>query len=148
MYPHFIEVHGWRDDRSVSLNIDNIVSIHPSVDKDHSIVNVNHDDGYYTIQESYDELKQMIKGAGCLIQMGDPRLDTSHPLTMQDLRQMIGEPVWDNNSMQWNLVMSVDSTDEGNFVILTTSNGVGHDRSETDLVAKPLYRMKVNNDGK
>ena len=144
MYPHFIEVHGWKDDRVVSLNIHNIVSIHPSTDMEHSIINVNHDDGYYTIDESYDELKHLIESSGALINMGDPRLDTKHRLTKEDIKEMqAGEPVWNSNDREWYQIAGWNG--QNDFYVTLQSIHKVIRLSEDDLIKFPFYRMKVQN---
>ena len=54
--------------------------------------------------ESYDDIKQLIHDSGILIHRADPRLDETHSLTMEDLKEMIGEPVWNSNTGKWTLV--------------------------------------------
>lgn len=140
MYPHFIEVHTKEDGIALTINIDHIVGFGPNGKKATILTS---DNGRWGVRESYEEVKQMIEGSGCLIQMGDPRLDTSHPLTMLDLRGMIGEPVWDNNQHRW-LLVECGSLEIMSFLDHT---GHGYDARPDDLIKCPLYRMKVNHDG-
>ena len=142
MYPHFVEVHpkncetesGWTDS-GVLVNIDHIVEVGEQY--------VNTTDMLFTVRETYEELKQLISDAGCCIQKADPRLDTSKPLTMEDLKGMIGEPVWDANSGRWYLVYEIVPDDYRDDVVsLRTSDGGCWYYDVSDLIAKPLYRMK------
>lgn len=136
MYPHFIEVHAKKDEAIMSINIDNIVGFGETGENSTIITS---DNGRWVIRESYDELKQLITKSGASIQMGDPRLDTSHPLTMKELKRMIGEPIWNSNARCWMLV----GEDRGQAVMLTYNAGNVIDYTEDDLIKYPLYRMKV-----
>lgn len=136
MYPHFIEVHAKKDEAIMSINIDNIVGFGETGENSTIITS---DNGRWVIRESYDKLKQLITNSGASIQMGDPRLDTSHPLTMKELKRMIGEPIWNSNARCWMLV----GEDIGQAVMLTYNAGNSIDYTEDDLIKYPLYRMKV-----
>ena len=139
MYPHFIEVH--QDDMDVSLNVDAIIFLANAKDRKYNcavkIAGMNNAIG---IDESYDELKKLITDSGALIQMGDPRLDTKHPLTLKDLHTMNGEPVWNSNLMQWEIVCDCGRE----YPAVNTWWG-GHVKAydADDLIKTPLYRMKV-----
>ena len=140
MYPHFIEVHDIEDEQDIiAINIDNISNFH--VDDDGMTVIRTIDNKYYFISETYDELKQLITDAGCLIQMGDPRLDTKHSLTMEELSKMIGEPVWNSNNGQWLIMAHYLDDKENPWAGLYNKNGYRVGFSEDDLIRTPLYRM-------
>jgi len=141
MYPHFIEVHDAEDHQSeITVNVANIVNIHVDDDGD-TIIEVTSRE-FYRIAESYSEVKTLIRECGCHIHKGDPRLDTTHPLTMEDLKDMIGEPVWNSNTLDWWLIhwyMEYPTYDE---IIVYNNKGVQECWDRNDLVRKPLYRMK------
>ena len=137
MYPHFIEVTcelGDDEHRTIEkrlINVDSIVVVSDNV------IDCGKDGSWYS-NETYDELKELIRSAGCHIEKGDPRLDQTKPLTMNDLKHMIGEPVWNCNTRCWMLV----SEDRGDTVYLIFNNGNGYDFHENALIKYPLYRMK------
>ena len=137
MYPHFITVHDGEDNQcEISVNIDNIVNFH--VDEDGvSIIEVVSGE-FYRITETYEELSALVAGAGCHIEKADPRLNTKQPLTMDEIRQMVGEPVWNSNTRSWGLVC--DYYDE--TVAIKPPRGASYDYDADDLVKFPLYRMK------
>ena len=134
MYPHFVEVHD-EDNSLITFSIDHIIWFNQD-----SVLMVDYDDGGFgfNVKESYSELKDLILNAGCAIVKADPRLDTSKPLTMEDLKGMIGEPVWNSNLMKWALIKEVRE----DFVTLVyqLADWV---IAEDDYLAKyPLYRMR------
>lgn len=140
MYPHFIEVtiKEEHEEWKRLVNVDQIVFL-----EDH-IVWVTHSDcdenpGMITVEETYDELTELIRSAGCHIEKEDPRLDSVKPLTMEELRQMYGEPVWNSNTRRWYLVM--DDPDEVTVCIMDNKDNV-EVYNEDKLTANPLYRMK------
>ena len=141
MYPHFIEVHTKEDGIALTINIDHIVGFGPNGKKATILTS---DNGRWGVRESYEEVKQMIEGSGCLIQMGDPRLDTSHPLKLKDLQGMLGEPVWNSNSKGWALIKEI--TEEHVTLVYQFADWVIADQEY--LTKYPMYRMKVNYDGK
>ena len=98
MYPFFIEVHDRRGNQLV--NIDAITNVY--VDND-GVTTIGIGIGYEEVTESYDEVKALIEGCGCLINKADPRLDTSNPITKQMIMSegMVGEPVWNSNNGRW-----------------------------------------------
>ena len=146
MYPHFIEVTcelGDDEHRTIEkrlINVDSIVVVSDNV------IDCGKDGTWYA-EESYDELKELIRSAGCHIEKGDPRLDQTKPLTMNDLKDMVGQPVWDSNTDTWLLVYEGDwtYTPDPDRVCVRVVNRYGCNKiwlSEKDLIAKPLYRMK------
>ena len=135
MYPKFIELHA-KDDKAVLLiNIENIVGF--GVD-DGTVVIRTIDKGGWFIAESYDELKALITDCGCLIHKADPRLDMTHPLTLDDLRDMVGEPVWNSNIDVWMLVKDVSDT----WVKMLWTSGNISEYTEDELISYPVYRMR------
>jgi hypothetical protein len=131
MYPKFIELHEKGD--AISVNIEHLVAF------SNRIFHLsNNAESNYRCDESYDELKALITDVGCLIHKADPRLDLTHPLTLDDLRDMVGEPVWNSNLDRWELVTMV--TD---FFCKTCHTGqYAGEYSEDDLIKTPLYRMR------
>ena len=134
MYPHFITVHDNENGEPFLVNIDHIVSI----GKEGMILTGVPTDIALATVESFDELKQLVADAGCHIEKADPRLNTKQPLTMDELRQMVGEPVWNSNIRSWGLVC--DYYDE--TVAIKPPRGASYDYDADDLVKFPLYRMK------
>ena len=135
MYPHFIEVHD--GDQTMIVNIEKI-----GIVKDKRIM-VEHPTRWQPVDESYDELKKLITESGSLIQTGDPRIDTKHPLTMEDFAEMIGEPVWNSNRRKWGLVYEyIKSDDDYEFVSIREYKD-SYEYCEHDLLKFPIYRMKV-----
>lgn len=132
MYPKFIEVH-WNT-IPVSYNVEKITWFG---DKFIYIVG---QDIPLDVDESYDEIKALIKDSGCLIHKGDPRLDTEHPLTMDDLRTMVGEPVWNSNNGEWMIVEGF--SDNGKLVRFQLVGCTRKFVSKQELIKYPLYRMK------
>ena len=141
MYPHFIEVTRSKDfeDWKSLVNIDQIIFLEDyTVWVTHSDCNEN--PGMISVEETYEELKDLIVSAGCHIEKTDPRLDAVNHLTMEELRNMAGEPVWNSNTRRWYLVM--DDPDEVTVCIMDHKDHV-EVYNEDKLIAKPLYRMKV-----
>ena len=138
MYPHFIEINSLDLEGEIIVNIETIAFV-CGEDEAQIILNVaDREDNTINCKESYDEVKKLIKDSGCQIQMGDPRLDTTHPLTMKEIKRMIGEPVRNSNSRCWMLV----SEDRGMAIHLIYNAGNGVDFMEGDLIKFPVYRMK------
>ena len=134
MYPHFITVHDNDNGEPFLVNIDHIVSI----GKEGMILTGVPTAIALATVESFDELKQLVADAGCHIEKADPRLNTAKPLTMDELRQMVGEPVWNSNTRSWGLVC--DYYDE--TVAIKPPRGASYDYDADDLIKFPLYRMK------
>ena len=141
MYPYFIEVE-IRNGPKAIINIDNIkaVSPHPeSMDNTDIYYSVG---GKETVRESYDEVMQLLKDAGTHIQKSDPRLDTTTPLTKEDIKEMgVGEPVWHSNKMLWGIITNWCDLESGFLCTLVTHKSFV-DMDENDLIKYPLYRMK------
>lgn len=134
MEPKFIELHDRETGDLFSINIQHIVSC----GKEGVILTGIPTDIALATVESYDEIKQLIKDSGILIHRADPRLDTTTPLTMEDLKEMIGEPVWNSNLLRWELVKRADD-----LYITTCSTGQYDSHyDEGDLIKTPLYRMR------
>lgn len=139
MFPRMIEVH--TTGYPISVNIDHIAMIGEEVIQMDCITDDYDKRTFYEVDESYEDLKALIHGAGCLIHKADPRLENKR-LTMNDLKEMIGEPVWNSNNGQWYLVHSCYR----NKIFLTTKMGTHWEFPADDLEKYPLYRMKVQND--
>lgn len=129
MMSKFIELHDGM--QPISINVDSIewfadetISMHNSEIK---------------VIESYEEIKQLILDAGVLIHKADPRLDTTIPLTLEDLKNMIGEPVWNSNTLKWELVWYYGDAKE---IIFTRDCGADYEYNADDLIKTPLYRMR------
>ena len=131
MYPKFIELH--KDKKLYSVNVDNVVAF-----GDGYVKTVDMDGHYTHVGESYAEIKQLIEDVGCLVHKADPRLDTEHPLTMDDLMTMEGEPVWNSNMCVWMLVKSVDEL----YATMMWASGNVSEYIADDLERYPVYRMK------
>ena len=79
MYPKFIEVH--EKGKAISINIEHLVAF-----SDRIFHLSNNAESNYRCDESYNDIKQLITDCGCLIHKADPRLDLTHPLTLEDLK--------------------------------------------------------------
>ena len=136
MYPHFIEVHD--EGEPLSININSIAII-----IDNSVM-VENPLRWQPVDETYEQLKELIESSGCLINTGDPRLDNK-PLTIDDLRNMIGEPVWSPNAKCWCLVYD-DCSDDPKNLKLVNRHGLIIGVAEEGLIKFPMYRMKVTDE--
>ena len=131
MYPKFIEVH--EKGNAISVNIEHLVAF------SNRIFHLsNNAESNYRCDESYDELKALITDCGCLIHKSDPRLDMSRPLTLDDLKDMVGEPVWNSNINVWMLVKDVTDT----WVKMLWTSGNISEYTEDELIKYPVYRMR------
>ena len=139
MYQHFIEVHKG-EACAFSINVANIElfdnqGIRTTGMATNSII---------PVLESYEELKQLIWDAGCHIAKKDPRIDHTNPLTMEELKGMAGEIVWNSNSRGWMKCLGVRSYPEiqelAEFKIFDDDKI--HQFSAADLSKFPLYRMR------
>ena len=140
MFPKFIEVTRSHNNESwkCAVNVANIVFY-----EDHTIwATGSEDGGLIWVEETYDEIKQLIEDCGCMINKRDSRLDRAHPLIWSDLCRldMIGEPVWNSNSQRWMLI--IDSANDNTWIELINHAGghekwIGHDARKF-----PLYRMR------
>lgn len=130
MYPKFIELHDGADPLSINVEL-----VEWFADETISMTNCEH-----RVLESYDEIKQLIKESGILIHKADPRLDTSHPLTYDEMREMPGQPVWHSNTDQWALI--AEDPMYADRITVTHSDGTVTNISREDTIAKPWYRMK------
>ena len=139
-YPKFIELHGDVTGQILSANVAHIVMFSDGV-----IVLSNEpmsrDGKAFHVSESYDDLKTLIKDCGCLIHKADPRLD-SKPLTFEELEALREEPVYSAYLSQWLLVVGHIDTLE--VIDTVNSKGVVYPWTKEELLAKPLYRMKVD----
>ncbi len=131
MMSKFIELHDGM--QPISINVDSIewfadetISMHNSEIK---------------VIESYEEIKQLIHDVGVLIHKPDPRLNLTKPLTMEDLRDMEGEPVWNSNTGIWYLVHRYVNN-EKTIVWLVRHDSQFELMTADDLIKFPLYRMK------
>lgn len=137
MMSKFIELHD-RADRKLLVNVENICDVYPDIDFESAVVSYVNGKGV-GVTESYDEVKTLIKDAGILIHKPDPRLNLTKPLSMGDLRDMIGEPVWNSNTLKWELVWYYGDAKE---IIFTRDCGADYEYNADDLIKTPLYRMK------
>ena len=135
MYPHFIEVH--RGENKLSVNIDHIKLI-----GDHVVETdyIEKNQPLY-VDENYDEIKNLIIQSGCHIQKADPRL-SNKALTMEELKQMVGKPVWNSYLRCWQLVR--EYLDNVIFLTYNAGNCCGYNKE--DLTRYPLYGMKEDYD--
>ena len=133
----FIELHDSDDMQEEHLvNVKNIVSVHVD-DEGVTVVEVSNGN-YFLVKETYDDMKKLIQDNGFLINRADPRLDTSHPLTMADLQEMVGDPVWYSNLNVWLLVKDVSDL----YAKLVLPSGDVSTWNADEIQKFPLYRMK------
>ena len=132
MYPKFIEIHD-RAGEASQINVEHIVAIVDNI--------ITLSNNWTTVtKESYAELSKLITDAGCNITRKDPRVDPE-PLTMEDLKEMIGQPVWSVYHQQWFLAYDYD--EKLAIICLINYKHQLKDLSAEDLIHHPLYRMKV-----
>ena len=138
-YPYFIEVHAKEDATVLAVNIDGIIGFGPTGE---NATILTADNGRWVVRESYEEIKTLIKSTGCLIQKGDPRLE-SKPLTWDDLckLEMVGQPVWNSNTRQWMLLID-SSLDGRSWIDLIDNCGKTFRWMQIDAEMYPLYRMR------
>lgn len=132
IYPHFIELHSSETDRPICVNLDFCAEFY-----DRTFNGMD-------VQESYEEIKALVIEAGCNFVKKDPRVSTK-PIQWEELKEMIGEPVWGENQQKWFLVAQYD--EECGEVTLRSSEmelWKSFPYTERTLIAKPLYRMKAN----
>ena len=136
---NFIELHDRDDGEPMLVNTDHIMKVF----KDEvGIPTVEFPADYIETKESYEEIEKLIKGAGVCIDKGDPRLDTKSPLTMEDLKHMVGEPVWNSNTRDWWLIHWYHEYPTYKEIIVYNNKGVQESWDRNDLIKTPLYRMK------
>lgn len=131
MMSKFIELHDGL--QPISINVDSIewfadetISMHNSETK---------------VIESYDEIKQLILDAGVLIHKADPRLDLSHPLTKEDIKEMeANEPIWNSNDREWYQIANWSDLNDFMMTLQNIHRIIRVD--EKDLIATPFYRMR------
>lgn len=138
MYPHFIEIHNGKLEILVNIESIKFVCPHPAFLGNGEIHYSGLSNNRIITEESYDEVKKLIKDCGCHIQMGDPRLDNK-PLTVDRLKDMIGDPIWDSNKQAWGLVC--DYFD--GLVRIRPFKGATYDYNADDLIKFPVYSMKI-----
>ena len=138
----FIELHDLGESELFSVNVENICGFNKYIDhygEETTAIGTN-DGSLHVVSETYDEVKQMIKESGILIHKADPRLDTSHPLTYDEMREMPGQPIWHSNTDQWAII--ADEPMYADRVTVWHSDGTFTNVSREDSIAKPWYRMK------
>lgn len=138
----FIELHDTAVSELLSVNVENICYINAYVDPDGMVTTAvgTNDGSLHVVSESYDEVKQMIKDSGILIHKADPRIDTAHPLTYDEMLSMPGQPVWHSNTGQWALI--AEEPQYADRITVRHADGTYSNISREDTVAKPWYRMK------
>lgn len=144
MYPRFIEVHDSVTGGEEFINIDSIEGICTEmVAENIYVTNIDVVDGdCYKVLETYEDIRHMIRESGCHIEKGDPRLDTTRPVSWDELTRMenIGQPLFNSNSRRWMLL--IDSDSFRTSITLLNDQGGQERWIEHDIKAKPLYRMR------
>ena len=130
----FIELHDKDTDMKMSFNVDNVTVFREQV--------IETEREGFEVAESYEEIKQLIHDVGVLIHKPDPRLNLTTPLTMDDLREMIGEPVWNSNNGKWYLMLKVREDLDPELAVVQDSDAKIEVFSPEELIKFPLYRMK------
>ena len=129
----FIELHDKDTDMKMSFNVDNVTVFCEQV--------IETEREGFEVAESYEEIKQLIHDVGVLIHKPDPRLNLTKPLTMNDLREMIGEPVWNSNNGKWYLMLKVRDDLDPELAVVQDSDAKIEVFSPEELIKFPLYRM-------
>ena len=130
----FIELHDKDTDMKMSFNVDNITVFCEQV--------IETEREGFEVAESYEEIKQLIHDVGVLIHKPDPRLNLTKPLTIDDLREMIGEPVWNSNNGKWYLMLKIRDDLDPKLAVVQDSDAKIEVFSPEELIKFPLYRMK------
>ena len=138
MMSKFIELHFPIEDK-VFFNVEDILCFFTR--DDDTIIRAK-DGNCYAVTESYGEVKTLIKDAGVLIHKPDPRLNLTKPLTMDDLREMIGEPVWNSNNGKWYLMLKIRDDLDPVLAVMQDYDASIIVASSEELIKFPLYRMK------
>lgn len=134
----FIVLH-FPIEREVSFNVEDILCF---FERDDDTIIRAKDGNCYAVTESYDEVKTLIKDVGVLIHKPDPRLNLTTPLMMDDLRKMIGEPVWNSNNGKWYLMLKIRDDLDPKLAVVQDSDAKIEVFSPEELIKFPLYRMK------
>lgn len=121
----------------VSFNVEDIICF---FERDDNTIIRAKDGNCYAVTESYDEVKALIHDVGVLIHKPDPRLNLTKHLTMDALRDMEGQPVWNSNTLKWMLIHRFVDADKP-IVWLVLSDGQFKVMTVDDLIKTPLYRM-------
>lgn len=121
--PKFIEVHDGAEPLSINVN-----NIEWFADETISLT-----DSEVRVVESYDEIKALVTD-----QKDD---DNVKPLSIYELKDMVGEPVWSPMHNRWMLIQCANDQ----FIRCVGVNDVYryHDYTAADLTLNPLYRTKI-----
>ena len=144
MYPKFIEVRDADQGCMLSLNVMNICGFNEYCDDADKTVIAMTDGVFHVVDHTYEEIRQMITDSGCLIRKQDPRLDMTHPLTMEELQSMVGEPVWNTAIGEWGLITK-DAEWHGEIMegyCIRYHDGSMTRLEESWLLKFPMYRMR------
>lgn len=137
----WVEGHAQKNGASVFISVPHITVVTPL----EKFVRIYTDDGDYTdISDDYEEVKEAIikmSDVADIITEADLRPDTTDPLTWKELTSvdMIGQPVWNSNTLKWMLV--IDSDNLKAWVDLANHSGGTERWIEHDAQKYPLYRM-------
>ena len=138
VYPHFVELHT-EGGKPVMVQADHICKFHWLADREVTAMYLL-DGTYWNFRETYEEVKTLLSESGCSITLRDPRIDET-PLTMEELKEMIGQPVFDSHLRKWMLVENALENVRTIWFIDYMGEQVSF--SEADLIKYPLYRIKV-----
>ena len=140
MYPHFVVVHNRATGVKCLVNIDQIVWVGDKMGG--CVLRMTGGDMSMIVTETYDEVAEMIRGAGALIRKADPRLDETKALDWDEMirPELVGEPVWNSNTRKWYLV--IDSALDGSWAEMAGPAGERVRMEPHDLKKFPLYRMR------
>ena len=130
MYPKFIEIH--KNGVNMLMNIDHIVGVVGS-----NLISTTKE--VIACDEHYDEISDLITNTGSLIHKADPRLDTTKPLTFEEMRNAKCQPVWNSNIDHWGLVTDCEFAD---MVAVLYSEGTTVNYDADDVAKYPFYRMR------
>lgn len=136
MIPHFIEVH--QKGVPYSINLEHL-GIFGEGETRYRFGDVIMD-----LDESYDDIKDLIRKAGCQITKADPRLDTAHPIPWEDLvkLEMLGQPVFNSNTRKWMLLIDSAGPYTHDWIVLLNDAGAQEKWTKHDAQKYPLYRMR------
>ena len=129
----FIELHSSGSKNKVSYNINHIVKFYEPEEKNGCLIFT--DDGYKKkVKESYEEVYTLVHNLSNHI-----KVDKTKQLTIDDLKKMIGELVWDDIEKQWCIVRYCTT----NEICLSKEHGECFWIDSEGLKLNPLYKIGI-----
>jgi len=129
----FIELHTSGSKNKVLYNINHIVKFYEPEEKSGCLIFT--DDGYKKkVKESYEEVRELVNNPSNHI-----KIDKTKRLTFDDLKNMIGELVWDDVEKQWCVVRYCTISE----VCLSKEHGECFWIDSQGLKLNPIYKIRL-----